>query len=265
MTEKQELIITLREKGRGYKDIGDELGIDKSYVREVCQKFGLGGVIAHYTHKCRSCGKEFETTSKAQIFCSIECRSSSYKINSIRYSVERKPKNCLYCGNEFVPEKTNGQKYCCDRCKKDALNERERANRVYRDQAIHKTKFCPACGKEFITRNGHQKFCCLSCGKKYRRSGRLYRVSKDKRLMMCTEKDNSLWLLPLIKRDNNTCQICNGQCDLYDYEVSENGAVMCGDSYPSIDHIIPLSRGGQHIWSNAQLAHRGCNREKSDS
>ena len=30
----------------------------------------------------------------------------------------------------------------------------------------------------------------------------------------------------------------------------------------SLDHIIPLSRGGNHIRINVQLAHLGCNRKK---
>lgn len=30
----------------------------------------------------------------------------------------------------------------------------------------------------------------------------------------------------------------------------------------SVDHIIPMSRGGGHIWSNVQAAHLGCNTAK---
>lgn len=33
---------------------------------------------------------------------------------------------------------------------------------------------------------------------------------------------------------------------------------------PSIDHIIPLSRGGSHSMSNVQSAHLGCNSRKAD-
>ena len=37
-----------------------------------------------------------------------------------------------------------------------------------------------------------------------------------------------------------------------------------GPMYPSIDHIIPMSKGGGHIWSNVQVAHIICNSIKSD-
>jgi 5-methylcytosine-specific restriction endonuclease McrA len=29
-----------------------------------------------------------------------------------------------------------------------------------------------------------------------------------------------------------------------------------------VDHVIPLSRGGEHSYANAQLAHPTCNLEK---
>lgn len=31
---------------------------------------------------------------------------------------------------------------------------------------------------------------------------------------------------------------------------------------PSIDHIVPLSKGGGHVWGNVQVAHHGCNTRK---
>ncbi len=33
---------------------------------------------------------------------------------------------------------------------------------------------------------------------------------------------------------------------------------------PSIDHIVPITRGGTHTWDNAQLAHLLCNTRKGN-
>jgi 5-methylcytosine-specific restriction endonuclease McrA len=33
---------------------------------------------------------------------------------------------------------------------------------------------------------------------------------------------------------------------------------------PTVDHIIPLARGGSHTWDNVQLAHHLCNSLKGD-
>lgn len=60
----------------------------------------------------------------------------------------------------------------------------------------------------------------------------------------------------LIKRDGLTCAICGLPC-FY-------GGDYLADLYPTIDHIIPISKGGGHTWDNVQLAHRLCNINKSN-
>jgi hypothetical protein len=55
----------------------------------------------------------------------------------------------------------------------------------------------------------------------------------------------------LYARDNGVCGIC-------DEAVTE----LEGPMRPSIDHIIPLSRGGLHVPANLWLAHYRCNLEK---
>lgn len=60
----------------------------------------------------------------------------------------------------------------------------------------------------------------------------------------------------LFKRDNGVCQICGMIC----YFSND----YCADLYPTIDHIVPISKGGSHTWNNVQLAHRICNLNKRD-
>lgn len=55
----------------------------------------------------------------------------------------------------------------------------------------------------------------------------------------------------LYLRDKGICGICNL-------------AVKEGSTEQSIDHIIPLSRGGTHTWDNVQLAHINCNKSKGN-
>lgn len=38
----------------------------------------------------------------------------------------------------------------------------------------------------------------------------------------------------------------------------------CGDHADSIDHVLPRSRGGQHVWENVAAACRPCNLRKRD-
>ena len=40
--------------------------------------------------------------------------------------------------------------------------------------------------------------------------------------------------------------------------------VYCGGSATSIDHVVPRSRGGEHVWENVVAACRPCNTAKRD-
>lgn len=71
--------------------------------------------------------------------------------------------------------------------------------------------------------------------------------------------DKEVTLKKLIARDNGICKICGKPIDLLDIC---NKAV--GGFYPSIDHIIPMSKGGGHVWENVQLAHVICNSRKGN-
>lgn len=57
-------------------------------------------------------------------------------------------------------------------------------------------------------------------------------------------------------RDNWTCRLCWLPIDP---EVAWPDPMS-----PSVDHIVPLSRGGAHALSNVQSAHLGCNSRKCD-
>ena len=54
----------------------------------------------------------------------------------------------------------------------------------------------------------------------------------------------------------NVCQICNGKIDPWIKHPNNDSA--------TIEHVIPLSKGGTHTWSNVVPAHWGCNRKKGD-
>ena len=75
----------------------------------------------------------------------------------------------------------------------------------------------------------------------------------------CSAFDDTISLKALIKRDKGICQICGAPTNEDDLI---NGHI--GRMYPTLDHIIPLSKGGTHTWDNVQLAHMACNAGKCD-
>jgi 5-methylcytosine-specific restriction endonuclease McrA len=74
-----------------------------------------------------------------------------------------------------------------------------------------------------------------------RRSRSTYRARKLNQFVQAVDP------LIVLERDDGICGICGHDVDPFDYDV---------------DHIIPLSRGGMHAYSNVQVAHPWCNMSK---
>lgn len=124
---------------------------------------------------------------------------------------------------------------------------------------------CIECGKEFISFS-KQQVICKDCHNKQEKE----RIKANKRLREAKAKKNgkiewNISLEKLMQRDDNICKICGRQVDIEDYYYTNEGYFIAGDNYPSIDHIIPLAKGGTHTWNNVQLAHRYCNSIKCDN
>jgi 5-methylcytosine-specific restriction endonuclease McrA len=61
--------------------------------------------------------------------------------------------------------------------------------------------------------------------------------------------------LRALLRDGWVCGICKGEIDP-EKVWPDRGAF-------SLDHIVPLARGGKHVLENVQPAHSGCNHKKA--
>ena len=193
---------------------------------------------------------------------------------------------CLYCEKEFIPRKGTGRprKYCSDECRYNADRDNKRikyvGKRVSECECCgkplpkYKTRFCSAncqrgnkeqvkicivCGQEFVTTRSAKLTCSEICKKRNYYSKKVSRAERYKGITL--DKDISLYKLAL--RDGGICQICKRPIDWSD-KREINGRVLCGNNYPSIDHIKPVSKGGLHSWDNVQLAHRVCNSLKSN-
>jgi len=73
------------------------------------------------------------------------------------------------------------------------------------------------------------------------------------------EFDDSITLKKVCEKYHGVCQICGRKVNWNDIK---DGHVR--RDYPSVDHIVPLSKGGTHTWGNVQLAHMSCNAGKCD-
>lgn len=77
------------------------------------------------------------------------------------------------------------------------------------------------------------------------------------------EQDKDITLKKVYAKDNGVCYLCGVVCNWNDYKTINNSFVV-GKTYPTIEHVKPLSKGGTHTWGNVRLACHFCNSVKSD-
>lgn len=178
---------------------------------------------------------------------------------------------CNKCGNIFeryASAVRKNNKIRCFECEKKDTQKRKQIKEYnkYIKKEIKKAinskqlmlSICKQCGYLFI---GNTLYCSKNCRDKghTNRKDRL----RYERAKQNGKIDYTITLDKLIKRDNNICYICNRECNLNDYIYNEN-TFIAGNYYPSIDHVIPIAKGGTHEWDNIRLAHRICNSLKGD-
>ena len=142
-------------------------------------------------------------------------------------------------------------------CKAEQLS-RKVNEQLARRLAIH---VCKNCGQEFcVASTGYdsESYCSKKCQARWHN-----RLKNDKRIkrMISRDHDTDITLDKLFNRDGGVCYICGQMCDWTDI-VEKDGTMIAGDSYPSIDHVKPISKGGTHTWDNLKLACRRCNTAK---
>lgn len=118
---------------------------------------------------------------------------------------------------------------------------------------------CERCGKAFECHpNSKQRFCTVKCSEAAYHEK--HDVDRRIRKKLATI-DHDITLTSVFNKDKGICYICGKPCDLNDYIVKDGRKRTLGN-YPSIDHVVPLAKGGLHVWSNVRLAHIGCNSRK---
>lgn len=149
----------------------------------------------------------------------------------------------------------------CEQVSKELDLRRVELIKALRTFAIYKEdKRCACCGKSFHSLNARRIYCSDTCkhtqafrnnpkSHSYRGRCRRYGVRYD----------SSVKREKVLERDRMTCQICGKRCDPNDKRWG-----TLGPDYPTLDHIIPLAKGGTHTWDNVQCACGMCNSIKRD-
>lgn len=164
----------------------------------------------------------------------------------------RSKRFCLYC-DKNLPGRS--YRYCNAECRRLGTEKRQLEERLKaRGLDEWPTKECQECGKAFTARphsNQERKFCSQKCGKRWTDRER----TRLRRARTTTLAVVEFTTTSIFKRDNWVCQACG----------TETPRSMRGtgeDNEPNMDHIMPLSRGGDHAPSNCRCLCRKCNMDK---
>jgi 5-methylcytosine-specific restriction endonuclease McrA len=107
---------------------------------------------------------------------------------------------------------------------------------------------CMRCGDWFLGQRGAGRHCSKTCR---RRDKAAARRALEAGVKITPGRRHAVY-----ERDNWTCRICGDPVNR-DAQVPELDA-------PTVDHIVPLARGGAHAPENWQTAHFYCNSDKRD-
>lgn len=225
---------------------------------------------------CLRCESSFAAHRKRK-YCATVCARAAGRAKTLaRYhrlsaegAYQRKPRAaytrelaCPVCGGWFVGKAA--QKFCSRDCQFAAQVTHGQRRRSLKPKSEFRKRTemlakkaargssggglvwvngpCVVCGATFTSPGVKSRYCSAECRSRNRQN-RSYGLS---------------WLdrMALFARDDWTCQICLERVDY--------GAPVQSDWYPTIDHIVPRSRGGGHEFENLRTAHRWCNSVRGD-
>lgn len=198
--------------------------------------------------ECGHCGKQFESDRKLK-YCGRPCQEAAGRPSEKR--------ECVECSEVFVA-KSKRSRTCSPKCSQRMRHKRDRMRFT-----------CTECGVRFVRKSGNSAglFCTRSCffswkkttgrkairyplpitnGSTHRRRAKRFGVAHEY-VKSCT----------IFERDQWVCRLCFEPVDRY--------AIAPQPNAPTLDHIIPISRGGPHQPHNLQCAHWKCNINKSDA
>lgn len=213
------------------------------------------------TRPCAECGVQFTNKNRAVRHCSKQCSGQAKR---------KQPIPCPICGTMFVPWKTTTCGRACGkawRMQKEPDWGRGRKPRVYPKPTSCTVHFptCLECGVVFCTRSLNASLCSTPCRKKRQVRVTLARYHSDtefrdevlarahaRRADKLGLGNARVTLSYVGDRDGWRCGLCGRK-------VNPDGK---GPRRPSLDHVIPLSRGGDHSLANVQISHYFCNLSK---
>ena len=218
------------------------------------------------TRSCAGCGETIVPGPRERNkrkWCSETCRVKAHRRKNPEYAArvnekarlraqairDAKPKTlCANCGAEL---KSSRGRYC------PSLECQKVRKRVYRERQAEVAPECsePGCCRPSLGRG--------LCGSHYstvwRRENPERALAKQhrRRARKLDAFVEDVDISVVLDRDGWECGICGSPIPRH--------AVWPDLEYRTLDHIVPLAKGGEHSYANIQAAHLSCNSSKRDT
>lgn len=203
---------------------------------------------------CPQCARSFPIAG-ARKYCTAECfrlaRNARNAFRSRRQTqanlAEKSLTPCKMCGSP-IGIRTMQSKFCSRDCSRDwrqawSPKGKPRASKIWFTS-------CTSCSQPFTARVPNA-IRCKECRRAYNEA-RLTRKYHERRAV----GKMTMTVQALARRDGPVCWICTMGVDM-----SLSGSAPMG---PTIDHLLPISKGGTNDKGNLALAHRSCNMRRGN-
>jgi 5-methylcytosine-specific restriction endonuclease McrA len=259
-------------------DVVGQMARRKAKIQAVKTAFRAGSYIAGSWIQesiCEGCGTLFpQWRCPKSRFCSRLCsgrndnlspeeRAAHAVARAKEYNATQRPKPnpkpiqwsdrlCVECGKVFSFPRS--KVLCSDGCQKARTSRTAVAARIKDRTRLVK---CPGCDVTFnpAERKHSKKFCSAECGNKECRR----RLVSRRRARLAGVRVEFVNPTVVFDADFWKCYLCG-----VDTPRSLQGDGRASDA-PTMDHVIPLARGGAHSYANIRCACRQCNSKKSDA
>lgn len=203
-------------------------GPNPKYCSERC-RYNSGRTVEA---SCFHCGEEFSYLAKkgqAQRYCTPECRKSGYAPRSpVSYAV------CEFCSHLFVARTRRAVRSCkADECQRLLRNEQARSGR-----------------DKYAAKHGRSRESL------YRDPEERSDQARRRRAMMALVETEVFAARDVFEAGRWICGLCGDPIDPELKHPHRQSATL--------DHIVPISKGGPHTMANCQPAHYSCNASKRD-
>lgn len=166
-----------------------------------------------------------------------------------RRDFDRSERACALCGIMFTPRRP-GQENCSRSCKTARRNRL--ASEARQAAKAGTARACVVCGNPLpSSARADKRYCSDSCTRRARKH-----IGNAQRRMRVPDQMQAISRADVYARDGWVCQLCGEAVDP-EREYPDPLAA-------SLDHVVPLSRGGTHESTNLQLAHLSCNARARD-